>query len=438
MAGHKRGPQMAGQSPRQRLVELGKDILIVILTCSAIYLAGLTPMMTQLRSWMTPPVPSAQVQPRQARDTVIPCGVAVRNGLGLYGVSYDEASVERAFSLLSPLLGQALTTAGEVESITPRQWQQLLEGEGIYCQFQGSPPLEALSAWLGEGSSLTGSVQAVALGWDGSAAWLGWQDGDASYRARTQVSYSEHMRAVLDEFRPNGAAFVYTLRESDETYDVLDPYVLVAMESQRPMTYAAVSPDFIGDSGAMDTLLGAMGFRSGVGSAYEAAGERAINENGDRLRVNAAGRVVFHTGEENRYPVNAAGESATSVEAALAAWEILDRAAAPWKGEEVFILTGAEKTELGWRVSFQSRLHGIPVYTGKEGWCAQFTIEGRKITDFTLDLRSYTSTGETCLVTSERLAAAALRSQAAGGQKLKLCYTDNGTPTVAAVWMAEE
>ena len=83
MAGHKRGPQMAGQSPRQRLVELGKDILIVILTCSAIYLAGLTPMMTQLRSWMTPPVPSAQVQPRQARDTVIPCGVAVRNGLGL-------------------------------------------------------------------------------------------------------------------------------------------------------------------------------------------------------------------------------------------------------------------------------------------------------------------------------------------------------------------
>ena len=41
-------------------------------------------------------------------------------------------------------------------------------------------------------------------------------------------------------------------------------------------------------------------------------------------------------------------------------------------------------------------------------------------------------------MTSERLAAAALRSQAAGGQKLKLCYTDNGTPTVAAVWMAEE
>ena len=116
----------------------------------------------------------------------------------------------------------------------------------------------------------------------------------------------------------------------------------------------------------------------------------------------------------------------------------MDRAEAPWKGEEVFILAGAEKTELGWRVSFQSRLHGIPVYTGKEGWCAQFTIEGRKITDFTLDLRSYTSTGETCLVTSERLAAAALRSQAAGGQKLKLCYTDNGTPTVAAVWMAEE
>lgn len=437
MAGRK-GPQVVGQSPRQRLVELGKDILIVALACSAVYLAGMTPMMTQLRSWMAPPASATQAQPRQARDSVIPCGVAVRNGLGLYGVSYDETMVERVFSQVSPLLGQALTSAAEAESITSRQWRQLLDGEGIYCQFQGQAPLEALSAWLGEGGSLTGGVQALMLGWDGSAVWLGWQDGDAYYRARTQVSYSEHMSAALEEFSPNGAAFAYTLQEGDETYNVLDPYVLIAMTSQRPPAYTAAAPDFIGDGGALEQLLEAIGFRSGAGSAYEAAGERAINENGDRLRVNAAGRVVFHAGEESRYPVTVVGENATAAEAALAAWEILNRAVEPWKGEEAFILTGAEKTELGWRVSFQARLHGIPVYAGKEGWCAQFTIEGRRVTDFTLDLRAYTNTGGTCLVTSERLAAAALRSRTTGGQRLKLYYTDNGTSAVAVGWMAEE
>lgn len=437
MPGRERGPRVARPSPRRRLIELGKDILIVALACSAFYLAGLTPMVTQLRSWIAPAVPTAQAQPRQARDSVTPYGVAVRNGLGLYGISYDQAGVERVFAQVSSLIGEALATAGDVESITPRQWRQLLDGEVVYCQFQGRTPLEALAAWLGEGTALTGGAETVALGWDGSTVWLGWESGNSRYRARTQVGYLEHMSGVLEEFNPNGAAFAYTLRETDKTYDTLDPYVLVGMTPQRPMTYAAASPDFIGDADALGTLLEALGFRSGTGAAYEAAGELAINENGDRLRVNAAGRAVFHAGEENRYPVASVGETPTVEEAALAAWELLNRAAEPWKGESVYILTGAEKTERGWTVTFQPRLGGIPVYVGEDGWCARFTVEGRRITDFTLDLRAYTSTGTVSLVTSERLAAAALKSQRSSGQ-LKLRYTDSRTPTVAAGWVSED
>lgn len=438
MAGRKKGPQVASRTPRQRLMELGKDILIVALTCSAVYLAGMTPMLTQLRSWMAPPPAVAEEQPRQARDSVVPWGAAVRNGLGLYGVCYDETAVERIFSLTSSLLGEALTTAAAPEGITAPRWRQLLEGEGIYFQFQGQVPLEALSAWLGEGGSLTGNAQAMVLSWDGEAAWLGWQDGEAWYCSAVEVAYAGHMDGVLDEFSPNGAAFAYTLQEADETYDSLDPYVLVAAATQRPPTYTAMAPDFIGDGSALETLLDALGFRSGAGSAYEAAGERAINENGDRLRVNSSGRVVFHAGEENRYPVTAAGETVTGAEAALAAWEILNRASQPWKGEGAFLLTGVEPTEEGWTVTFQSRLNGIPVRTGQEGWCAKFTVEERQVTDFTMDLRTYTATGETSLVTTERLASAALRGGHAGGKKLELCYTDNGGATLAALWMAGE
>lgn len=437
MTGRKKGPQVAARSSRQRLVELGKDILIVALTCSAVYLAGLTPMMSQLRSWMAPPAPTVQAQPRQARESVLPYSVAVRNSLGLYGVSYDQATVERVFSQLSPLIGEALTTASTPESITSAQWRQLLDSEGLYCRFQGEVPLEALAAWLGEGSALTGGAETVVLGRDGERVWLGWQEGDAYYRARTQMSDPGHMSGMLEEFGPNGAAFAYALRETDNTYDTLDPYVLVTATTQRPMTYTASSPDLIGDAAALDTLLEVLGFRSGAGSAYEAAGERAINENGDRLRINAAGRVVFHAGEEDRYPVSSVGETTAAQEAALAAWELLNRAVEPWKGESVYVLTGMERTEKGWTVMFQPRLDGIPVHVGERGWCAQFTVEGRRITDFTIDLRSYTSTGTASLVTSERLAAAALKSQKSNGQ-LQLRYTDNGSATVTAGWVAEE
>lgn len=437
MTGRKKGPQVAARTPKQWLVELGKDILIVALTCSAVYLAGMTPMMTQLRSWMAPPAPTAQAQPRQARDSVLPYSVAVRNSLGLYGVSYDQTTVERVFSQLSPLIGEALTTASAPESITSAQWQELLDSEGVYCRFQGQVPLEALAAWLGDGSSLTGGAETVALGWDGENLWLGWQAEDAFFRARTRMSDPGSMSGALEEFSPNGAAFAYTIRETDKTYDTLDPYVLVTATTQRPMTYTASSPDLIGDADTLETLLEALGFRSGAGSAYEAAGERAINENGDRLRINAAGRVVFHAGEEERYPVSTVGETAAAQEAALAAWELLNRAVEPWKGENVYVLTGVEKTEKGWKVTFQPRLNGIPVYAGESGWCAQFTVEGRRITDFTIDLRAYTSTGVASLVTSERLAAAALKSQKSNGQ-LKLCYTDNGSATVTAGWVTEE
>lgn len=437
MTGRKKGPQVAARTLRQKLIELCKDVLILALTCSAIYLAGMTPMMTQLRSWMTPPAPTAQSQPRQARDSVIPYSVAVRNSLGLYGVSYDKTMVERAFSQLSPLIGEALSTASAPESITSAQWRQLLDCEGVYCQFQGKMPLEALAAWLGDGSDLTGGAETVALGWDGERVWLGWQEGDAYYRAPTQMSYPGHMSGALEEFSPNGAAFAYTIRETDRTYDTLDPYVLVTATIQRPMTYAVSSPDLIGDADALSTLLEALGFRSGAGSAYEAAGERAINENGDRLRINAAGRVVFHAGEEERYPVSTVGETTAAQEAALAAWELLNQAVEPWKGECTYVLTGVEETEKGWKVTFQPRLEGIPVHAGESGWCAQFTVEGRRITDFIIDLRSYTSTGTTSLVTSERLAAAALKGQKSSGQ-LKLRYTDNGSATVTAGWVAED
>lgn len=437
MSGGKKTPQVA-RGGLGRLVELGKDVVIVALTCSAVYLAGLTPMVTQLRSWIAPAPASVEGQPRRARDSVLPYGLAVRNSLGLYGVNYDQTMVEGTFDQLSPLIGEALRTAGETENITARQWRQLLDAPGIYCQFQGSVPLGALSVWLGEEENLDGNAEALVLSWDGEVVWLGWQDGNLRYRAGTQVAYEGHMSGAVEEFNPNGAAFAYTLRESDKTYDTLDPYVLVAMPSQRPMTYTASSPDFMADNEALESLLGTLGFRSGAGAAYEAAEEKAINENGDRLRVNAAGRVVFHAGEESRYPVTGQGELPTVEEAARGAWETLNQVIRPWKGEEVYILTGAEETEKGWTVTFQTRLGGLPVQPGEEGWSAQFIIEGRRITDFTVDLRTYVGTGEPGLVTSERLAAAALRSQPGSGRQLKLCYIDNRAGSVAAGWIAEE
>ncbi len=437
MARHKQVPPVARPTGRRRLVELGKDLLIVLLICSAVLLAVQTPLADQFRGWMTEPIQDAEPVARQRSEAVAPYALTVRNSTGLYGVSYDQALVERAFERLSPLLGEALATAGTAESASRHQWQALLESPGIYCSFQGSPPLAALSAWLGGRENLRGRAEALVMAWDGSTVWLCWRDGNTYRRAATQVAYGGHLDVALAEFNPNGAAFAYALAEEDDTYDALDPYVLISMTAPQPQVWSATSPDFVSDRASLEQLLSNLGFQAGVDFAYESGGDLAINENGDRLRVGAGGQVRFHAGGEPRYAVAAAEDKPTVAEAALTAWDLLNRAAGPWKGEGSYVLAGAEETTDGWIITFRARVGGIPVWLGEEGWTARFTVKDRQISDFTLALRTYADTGATSVVPRERLAAAALSALPNSGGQLILRYNDTGAVSLSAGWVAE-
>lgn len=441
MGRNKRSPMVAKPTKRRQLIEWGKDALIVALTCSALFLAGRTPLFTQLRGWVDPPVRMVETAERQPGEAVMPYGVAVRNSLGLYGTVYDGEQVRRAFEQLSPLLGEGLTTAEEPERIARWKWQQLLEQPGIYCVFQGSPPLSALSAWMEEGGAAPeGNAQSLLLAWDGNQVKLCWRSEEGYYLCSTKVAYEGHMDSVLEEFSPNGTAFAYMLAQTDRAFASVDPDVLVPMTAPQPKGYTASSPDLVGNGEVLEQLLTALGFQSGIGSAYEAGGGLAINESGDRLRIGRDGTVTFHAGEEVRYPVAAKGEIPTGEEAAMAAWTLLEEAAATWKGETAFVLTGAEETAAGWTITFHSRLSGIPVQTGAAGWCAQFTVKGKAVSDFTLSLRSYGATEEVLLIPGQRLAAAAMNAPvyASGGKKLTLCYRDGGGVSLTAGWAAEE
>lgn len=433
---------VARPTGRQRVIELLKDLLILVLTCSALFLAGQTPLFTQLRGWVAPPTRTAEPVARQPKEAAEPYGIAVRNSMGLYGAVYDRGQVDRAFDQLSPLLGEAFATAGTPEDLGRRRWETLLESPGVYCVFQGTPSMPILSAWLGQGEgTLTGSAQALLLAWDGEETWLCWREGSSYRRAATQVAYEGRMDLLLESFSPNGAAYAHALAQTDPAYDSIDPDVLVPMTAPQLKGYTVAVPDFVGDGEAMEQLLAALGFQSGVGSAYEAGGGLALNENGDRLRVSSDGSVVFHAGEEPRYPVAALNGHSTAEEAATAAWDLLNRAAAPWKGGELaFVLTGAEETGGSWTVTFHSRLDGVPLQTGTEGWSAQFTVANGQVTDFTLLLRSYTATGETLLFPGQRLAAAAMGAETyrQSGRRLTLCYHDRGSGDLTAGWVAEE
>lgn len=437
MARRKQTPKVSRPTGKRRVIEFLKDVLIALLTCSAIFLAWQTPMATHLRGWVGPAAPAVEEPSFSNEEALTPWAIRVNNSLGAYGVSYDESGLARVFQRFSPFLGEAFSTAEAPAALTQQQWRALLEAPGFYCAFQGTPSLAVLSAWLGTGETLTGQAEALLLAREGNRVTLAWRNGNSYRRASTQMDYAPGLAQALEDFSPNGAAFAYALAATDDAYEALDPYVLLPVNTPQPQIYAAASPDFVGDREALTRLLSALGFLSGVDSAYETPGGLTVTESGDRLQVTPAGQVTYRSGEESRYPV-LSSDFPTAAQAAQAAWELLCRIAEAFENTPAYVLTGVETTESGWAITFGSRLEGVPVSTGEKGFSARVVTEGRKISEFTFTLRAYTPAGDVSLLPSGRLAAAALRSIPGSDGRLDLRYSDTLSSTLAAVWITGE
>ncbi len=139
MARRKQVPEVARPGRRIRLIELGKDLLIGVLACSAVLLAAQTSLVTGLRGWITEPTQAGEPVIRQPEEAVMPYLAAVRSEWGVYGAIYDKEAVDRTVTSLRPILGEGLNTAGAVEEITERRWRALLGVAGGLLRLPGKP-----------------------------------------------------------------------------------------------------------------------------------------------------------------------------------------------------------------------------------------------------------------------------------------------------------
>ena len=441
MAGRKRSLQVTRPTGRRRALELIKNLLILLLVCSAVYLlfrAGLVKNLPGFLSRQLETEQTGAAAEERPEEAVRPFRLAVRNSKGLFAVQYDAAQLGTAFDRVSSLLGEGLATAGERRDLSDRQWQSCLDRAGVYCDFRGELPLSVFTAWLGGVETASGeTVREILLSWDGDQMTLGCRGAAGAWAYTTRVVYAGHLEPVLEEFSPNGAAFAYSLE--DPIYQSLDPYVLVDLTALSPIVYNAATPELTGNADTLTTLLGALGFQSKGGAAYTTSDGMAVSEGTDRLRVSRGGGVSFQAGTSaSRYPVASEGESPTAAEAAQAAWNLLNQAVAPFVGESSYCLLGAEAAADGWTVTFGSRLAGAPVLMNGDDQVASFTVKGGHITGFTLSLRTYVNSGSTSSLLRERLAVAALGTDGNGQSRLSLCYSDNGGESVSAGWFAEE
>ena len=452
MAGNKH-PRRRRHSGLERL----KSLLIVLLTLSALaltlrvllfnelagqgplgWLDNLTSLFRQEQTASTGD-PGGSIQSSAAAQ---PVRLSVSDGSERFAVQYDTAQTDQMFSSLGILLSEALSSAAAPSEVTEQAWRDALCAPGVWFDFLGDIPLEALCAWMVEGGSnpnLTAAARQVAVARDDgggvSLYYHNVEDG-LYYACRTAVAYEGHMDELVTGYGGNGASFVFELEEGGG-YDGLDPYVLLSASTPSPAVFRASTPLSGTDTNAVSALQESLSFQVSSDAIYAIPGGLRLRLGRETLEIGGDGTVTYHTSEElpTRYPVGEDGYTVTELV------ETTRRLAADTVGRTCgaarLYLAGVETGGDGAvTVSFGYSLNGAAVLLPADGCAARFTVQDGQITDYTLRFREYEETAEHSLLLPERQAAAALDALSPEGLELLLCYTDNGGDTVQAGWVA--
>lgn len=421
---------------KRRFVEWGKNILIILLAVSAVYLLTMTPLVQDggLAELFSRTARKKEGNAVSLSAAALPSCMAVMGANGRYGLQYDQVGVEALFADCAPLLGEGLTSAEGPEEISRRQWQEYLCADSIFFDFDSIIPLSALCGWLqSEGeSALEGAARRILLAkGENDGVLLCYEDGETGsfYACATGLSYSLHLKPLVDNIEGNDARFVF---EEEELSRLLYPYSLIA-EITAGDVYRVESP--LTSAATVEAVLEALSF-SGENHVSVSDGEAYLD--GDaRLEVTDGSSMIYQGGQQSKYPVNAAGGEATVAELIEAARRLTNDTIGSHCGQARIYLESVRETEDGFLVCFGYRLNGSPVWLYDDGWAARFLIEDDVITEFTLNFRSYTSAGEQFPLLPMERAALILPDGKENLQELTVCYFDGGGSRVTPSWVAK-
>lgn len=422
----------------RRWVETGKSLLILLLTVSAAFLLFASPLIqdsgiSALLQDNLAAAPNSTSSPAGLSSAAIPARMAVRSDMGLYGVQYDQHSADTLFDQAGPLLGEALSTAENPAELTAGQWQALLSGKCIYFDFTCPVPLSALCSWLKDGAdnpALADSARYILLAdkGDGTLALCFYsQERSAYLSCETGLDSALHLVPLLNSVTPNSAFFAF---EDDSLPAIISGHTLFTGETLSPEIYTSATP-LLSDTSFTSQLLSAL-FFADQNRATVSEGVLYVDGE-DTLRLTGDGIVEYTASDSGKYPVGAGISGAVD-----AAWVLAEQALSPICGDARLYLMSAETNpdeEGSYTITFGYMLNGSVVDLYEQGWAARFHVQNGSIRDFTLYLRSYTSSGQTKLLLPAEKAAAALTALTSTQKELVIQYQDNGTTAAEPGWV---
>lgn len=443
---------------RRRTLEWGKNLLIVLLSISALYLLGRTQFYAEGaasgHTWLSGLTASLTGREEEVADRPTgawsqggvpkPVRMVVISAQGRAGIQYDNAAIDRLFGELINPLTDALAGAQEPEPVSAAQFREALTSNrpGVYLDFLGEIPLTNLTAWLSGGRTLNGALTApvrrLLLTVEGGEVLLYYinEETGSYYASKTDGSLAERLSAFTGTIPPNGAAFAF---ENGDRYAALAPYTLLEGTGvPSPGRYAVSNPVPLNDDGeggygdAFDALVRSLSFQP-QSISYPFLNGVTVQEGAEKLRIYDSGKVIYESAdlETPRFPLQGLSPSPTRWELVGSAWSFVEQVfqttgTSPLCGAARLYIQGVEGTAGGGTaVLFGYQLDGAPVLVGEESWCARVEITGEAITSFSLKLRNYSYLEKGRSVLPELQATAALEARDGYGLELMLYYDDD-------------
>lgn len=422
----------------KRIVERVKTLLIVCLSCSAIYLAVRTQIPVAINGLLPSGTGESGTQTTQESRTQaaqpLRMAVTLRGGEESLrcGAQYDQEAQDALFQQMYSLLVEALSSAAAPEQVTEEAWREGLNtAPGVYFDWQEQIPFPVLMGWLSvENEQLTGQVRRLVLtAQDGKAViYYGGQDG-IYYRTVCSMVDVSRLSEAAAGIKDNGTQFAF----EQEEYGGLDPYTLLLGGNITPTVYQASNP--LEQESVQEQIRQILDFSADSSVSYLTSDEQVIRNGNDTLRLAGNGTVTFTAADDggSRYPVAGSGVYWAVERCRQLAVDALGELCGQAR---IYLMTVEETGAESWQIEFGYLLDGVPVHLEHGGYAARFQVSGGRITGFTLCLRSYTDSGATSVVLPERQAMAAMEAKGHQGEELQLVYLDTGAQQVSASWAA--
>ncbi len=416
---------------KQRLIEIGKNIVIVLLSGTLLLLSlfAIPTASIEDRPWLAellqPVAPLlglseaeltqvAQAEP--VRDAARPIAISVMDRGGRHTAMWDRGVLDLTFERFAPHLGQALELAGQFAYVSPEQVQAALSDRSVYLRYAAPLPASLIASWLGASLEASiGEVDTCILSAAGDTVQLYLLGPAASYCTDTGID-PEELCALLQTFTPDGSAFAF-----ETSYD-LSPLSLLPGAAPAVPAITASDPC---DSRYIDTLATAMGFNPYGESRYtDDRGNVRFSETGASLEI-AAGGTITYRGESRRFTADSDHPEAL----AETARQLTELIFAGVPGEGRLYLTAFSQEEDTTVCRFNYVLAGIPLRLAEDA--VRITFTGNTVTEAVVQVWSFTGSGKTVYPLPVPQAAAMLPD----GDALEMGYCINTDLTLSAGWI---